>query len=403
MFTLSVRSSQAPVTPGHLRLTAQLALGADLLGHASHFAGEGVQLVHHDVDGVLQLQDLALHVHGDLLGQVALRHRGGDFGDVADLTGQVGRHEVHVVGQILPGAGHALHLGLAAQLALGADLARHPGDFAGEGVQLVHHDVDGVLQLQNLALHVHGDLAAQVAVGHRRGHFGDVAHLTRQVVGHGVDVVGEVLPRAGHALHVRLTAQLAFRADLARHARHFGREGAQLPHHGVHDASDAQELAAQRPLVVVQFHRLGQVALGHGADHARHLGGRMHHVGDQVVHRLDAVGPGARGARQLRPGVDPALASHGLGQTSELAAHPVVHLDDLVERVRQFAVHPAQVHGQAHREVPPAEGPEGGEKLSVVERIVGDRSHGHCQHPYEISVGVTSHASRRNGPLVGLS
>ena len=53
-----------------------------------------------------------------------------DFGDVADLAGQVGGHEVDVVGEILPGAGHAGHLRLAAQLAFGADLAGDARDFA---------------------------------------------------------------------------------------------------------------------------------------------------------------------------------------------------------------------------------------------------------------------------------
>ena len=53
-------------------------------------------------------------------------------GDVAHLIGQVVRHEVHVVGQILPGAGHALHFRLAAELAFGADFARHAAHFRGE-------------------------------------------------------------------------------------------------------------------------------------------------------------------------------------------------------------------------------------------------------------------------------
>ena len=88
-------------------------------------------------------------------------------------------------------------------------------------VELVDHRVDGVLELEDLALHVDGDLLRQVAERHRGGHFGDVAHLARQVGRHGVHVVGEVLPRAADARHLRLAAELAFGADLARHARHF--------------------------------------------------------------------------------------------------------------------------------------------------------------------------------------
>ena len=46
--------------------------------------------------------------------------------------GQVARHEVDVVGEVLPGAGDAGHLRLAAELAFGADLARHARHFRGE-------------------------------------------------------------------------------------------------------------------------------------------------------------------------------------------------------------------------------------------------------------------------------
>ena len=96
-------------------------------------------------------QDLALHVDGDLARQVAAGDGGGHVGDVADLAGEVRRHRVDVVGQILPGAGHARHGGLAAELAFGADLARHARHFRREAVELVHHRVDGVFQLENLA------------------------------------------------------------------------------------------------------------------------------------------------------------------------------------------------------------------------------------------------------------
>ena len=38
-------------------------------------------------------------------------------------------HGVHGVGQVLPGAGDARHLGLAAEPAFGAHFARHAGHF----------------------------------------------------------------------------------------------------------------------------------------------------------------------------------------------------------------------------------------------------------------------------------
>jgi hypothetical protein len=64
---------------------------------------------------------------------------GGDLGDVADLVGEVAGHRVDVVGQVLPRAGRPLDVGLAAELALGADLAGDAGDLVGEGRQLIEH------------------------------------------------------------------------------------------------------------------------------------------------------------------------------------------------------------------------------------------------------------------------
>src|SRR5207253_687383 len=154
----------------------------------------GGELVHHGVDGVLQLQDLPFDLDRDLLGQVAVGDGGGDLGDVAHLTGEVGGHHVDVVGQVFPGPRDRNSVGLGAGLALGADLAGHAGHLAGEGAELVHHRVDGLLQLQNLAPHTDGDLLGEVAVGDGGGDLGDVAHLIGEVGGHHVDVVGQVFP-----------------------------------------------------------------------------------------------------------------------------------------------------------------------------------------------------------------
>src|SRR5204862_4489242 len=102
-------------------LPAQLALGADLLGDARDLRGKGAELVDHRVDGDLQLENLAADVDGDLLGEVAVGHGGGDVGDVAHLVGQVAGHEVDVVGQVFPGAGDPLDVRLAPELPFGAD------------------------------------------------------------------------------------------------------------------------------------------------------------------------------------------------------------------------------------------------------------------------------------------
>ena len=76
------------------------------------------------------------------------------------LAGQVAGHEVHVVGQIFPGAADPRNLRLPAKLSFRTDFARHASYFARERVQLVHHRINGVFQLQNFTLHVHRDLCA---------------------------------------------------------------------------------------------------------------------------------------------------------------------------------------------------------------------------------------------------
>ena len=245
-FTLSVRSFQVPATPWHLRLAAELAFGTDFARHAAHFAGESVELVDHRVDGVLERENFALHVDGDLAGQVAARDGRGHVGDVADLAGEVGGHRVHVVGEVLPGAGHARHLRLTAELAFGADFARHARHFRGEAVELVHHRVDGFLSSRispftsTVILRLKSPLATAVVTSR------DVAHLA-------VRLFAIELTLSVRSFHVpatpctlRLTAELAFGAHFARHAAHFGGEAVELVHHRVDACSSAREFRPSR-------------------------------------------------------------------------------------------------------------------------------------------------------------
>jgi hypothetical protein len=189
--------------------------------------------------------------------QVAAGDRGDDAGDAAHLARQVGRHHVHVVGQVLPCAADALNLSLTAQLAFRANLARDARHLRGEGVELVHHRVDRGFQLQDFAADIDGDLLRQIAGGDRRGDLGNVADLAGQVGGHHVDVVGEVFPGARDTLNLRLAAELSFRAHLAGHARHLRGKGIQLIHHGVDGGFELEDLALD-----LHGDLLGQVAVG---------------------------------------------------------------------------------------------------------------------------------------------
>jgi len=49
---------------------------ADLAGDAADLGGEAVQLIDHRVDRVLELEDLAANIDGDLARQIAARDRG---------------------------------------------------------------------------------------------------------------------------------------------------------------------------------------------------------------------------------------------------------------------------------------------------------------------------------------
>src|SRR5262249_52352558 len=190
--------------PGHVAdigLTTQLPFRAHFTGHARHFRGKGAELVHHGVDDVLDLEDLAADIDGNLLRKVTGGDGGGHLGDVAELHRQVACHQLDIVSTDLPGAGHALDLRLAAELAFGAHFTGHAGHFRGERAELVHHRVHGVLELEDFALDVDGDLLGEVAVSHGGGDSGDVAHLAGEVTGHRVDVVGQVFPRSGDAFY----------------------------------------------------------------------------------------------------------------------------------------------------------------------------------------------------------
>src|SRR5207253_1846888 len=162
---------------------------------------------------------------------VAGRNRGRDLRDVADLRREVAGERVDVVRQVLPDAGDALDVRLAAEPALGADLARDARDLRRERAELVDHRENGSLAWRHIAADLDGDLAREVAVRDRSRDGGDVPHLRRQRRGEAVDRVGQVLPDAGDALDLRLAAEPALVADLARDTRDLVRERGELVDH----------------------------------------------------------------------------------------------------------------------------------------------------------------------------
>ena len=271
--------------------------------------------------------------------------------DVAHLVGEVAAHGVDRVGQVLPGAGDARHDGLAAELAVGADLARDARHFRGERAQLIDHRIDGFLELQNFATDVDSDLLRQVAVRHRDRHLGDIAHLRRQVRRHRVDALGQVFPDAGYAADLGLTAEFAFGADLARDARHLGGEDAELLDHRVDDLGRAQEFALERPAVDVKLHGLQEIALRHRGDGSGHFRGRPEQIIDQRVDARLHLAPGAVGQTKAHPLAGSAVAPDHLPDALELARHALVGGGDLVKCICDFAQDADPVAGHPDREV----------------------------------------------------
>ena len=311
----------------NLRLAAKLSFGADLARDTGDFRGETAQLIDHGVDCVFELENLAADIDSDFFRQVAVGDGDGDIGDVAHLVGQIAGHEVDAVGEILPGAGDTRNQGLAAELSFGADLACDTGDFRGETAQLVHHGVDCVFELENLAFDVHRDFFGQIAIGDGDGDIGDVAHLGGQVAGHGIDAVGEILPGAGHSCHHRLPTEFSVRTDLPCDASDFGSETSQLVYHRVDGFLELQNLAAD-----IDCDLFGQVAVGDGDGDI----GDVTDLGGQIAgHEVDAVGeilPGAGDsgyhglAAEFSFGADLACDTRNLsGKGVELFHHSIDH------------------------------------------------------------------------------
>ena len=143
----------------HDGLSAQLSFGSDFAGDAADFGCKCVELIHHGVDRVFQLQNLAFNVDGDFAGEIATCDGSRDFRDVADLRGEVCPHCVHGVGQVFPRSSDIGHVGAAAEFAFGSDFTGDAEYFRCESIQLIDHRVDRVFELEDFAFNVHRDFA----------------------------------------------------------------------------------------------------------------------------------------------------------------------------------------------------------------------------------------------------
>jgi hypothetical protein len=336
------------LTLQHAGQAREVGLEPVLLGIA---LGGLLQVADHLVDVVLQVRHLAARGDLDRAPQVTLGHGGRHFTDRAHLGRQVGRQFVDVVDQVAPAAGRARHHRLAAQPPLDPDFARHPRDLVAEGGQGVDHVIDGVGQGRHLALGRHQHLLLQVADRDPGHHLGHAAHLVGEVGRHQVDAVGQVLPDAGGAHHLRLAAELALGADLARHPRHLARKTVELVEHRVDGVGVLEEFAAQGAAVHFKQHVFGQDAARHRADHPAHLAHRLHQVVDHRVDRVDFLAPGAVGLVEHHALAQLAFGAHRDRDLLDRTGQPAVGRHDIVDGIGDLAVDAVPVVWQAHAEV----------------------------------------------------
>src|SRR5205807_9279563 len=130
------------------------------------------------------------------------------FSDVAHLAGSAPSHRVDRVSKGLPGACHSRTVRVATQPYLCTNFTGHARHFAGEPIQLIYHRVESFLELQDFAADIYCDLPRKVATRNRSCDFCNVSHLTRQVAGHEVHVIGEIFPSTAHTGHLRLPTKL---------------------------------------------------------------------------------------------------------------------------------------------------------------------------------------------------
>src|SRR5687768_7505205 len=346
----------------YARLATELSLDADLPRHGGDLIREGPEGGGHVVDGVRERRDFASRLQYQPLRQVAGRDGGHDLGDAAHLAGEVGRHHVDVVREVFPCARDAGDTGLPAKPAIRADFASNARDFAGEGAQLFDHRIDGVLQFEDLAPGVDGDLLRQVAGRHRRRHGGDVAHLVGEVPGEQVDVVGQLPPRSRDARHSGLSPQRAFDADLARHGRHLIGEGAQRIGHVVDGVGQVGHFS-----LGFDDELLREVA---GGDGGHDLGDASHLVGEIAGHDVDVVGevpPCTRDTFDIGLAAQLALGADLLGDARHLRAERLQTVDHRVDGVLQLEDFTLRFDGDLLGQV--AVGDGGGDQRDVANLV----------------------------------
>src|SRR5690606_27712821 len=135
-------------------------------------------------------------------------YRGSHIGDLPYLSGKVARHDIYIVGKVLPGSCGTRHGSLASQLSFGTHLARHPRYLRREQRKGIHHAVDGIGEDQYFSsLSFLSDPPRRSSDLYRGSHIGDLPYLSGKVARHGIYIVGKILPGSSHVGYLGLASQ----------------------------------------------------------------------------------------------------------------------------------------------------------------------------------------------------
>ncbi len=161
--------------------------------------------------------------------------------------------------------------------------------------------------------------------------------MTREVTGHRVDGVREIFPRTSHAWHLRLSTELAVRADFTSHTSNFGGENTKLLNHRVDNVGGAQEFAFQRASVHIQAHGLGQVPLGNSRDGTGYTLSRPKQVLNQRVDRDLHLAPRSSGFMKAGTLACPSRLAHYLPNALQLLCHLLVGRNNGIKSIGNFS------------------------------------------------------------------
>jgi len=183
-------------------------------------------LIHHRIDRFFELKNLTTHIHGDLLGKIAVGHGDGHISDATDLSGKITGHLVDRFCQVLPYPGNAANLCLTAEFAFGADFAGHPRHFRCKYGELIDHRVDQFCGAQELAfqcatISLQGHGLAQIALGHRADGASHFSRGPNKVINECVDGLDFISPTAAGPRHDHALLELAFLAHFTADAGRF--------------------------------------------------------------------------------------------------------------------------------------------------------------------------------------